>query len=168
MQEDARRQIFLSAVEQYSDSSYRVAYRLTSNHELARELVQETFMAAWKNFQQLQKPEALKGWLFGILHKQFTKQLTREIRNRHQTLEIEPNSNNGEDQVTQNVQEAIAQLDDDQRLPILLVSMEGWSTEEVAELLSIPRGTVLSRLHRARQRLKQLLATDWEPSNKES
>ncbi|MFN5708773.1 MAG: RNA polymerase sigma factor, partial [Planctomycetota bacterium] len=59
-------------------------------------------------------------------------------------------------------------LDEDQRLPILLVAMEGWTTEEVAELLGIPRGTVLSRLHRARQNLKLILAPDWETETKPS
>ncbi|MFN9538550.1 MAG: RNA polymerase sigma factor, partial [Planctomycetota bacterium] len=56
----------------------------------------------------------------------------------------------------------------DQRLPILLVAMEGWTTEEVAELLDIPRGTVLSRLYRARQNLKLILAPDWETETKPS
>jgi RNA polymerase sigma-70 factor (ECF subfamily) len=64
------------------------------------------------------------------------------------------------------VQAAIARLDEDHRLPILLVTMEGWSTEEVAEMLDIPRGTVLSRLYRARQQLKLILAPDWEVESK--
>jgi RNA polymerase sigma-70 factor (ECF subfamily) len=64
------------------------------------------------------------------------------------------------------LQTALASLDDDQRLPILLTFMEGWSTEEVAELLGIPRGTVLSRLHRGRQKLKTILASDWESEAK--
>lgn len=60
----------------------------------------------------------------------------------------------------------VSSLDDDQRLPILLTIMEGWSTEEVAELLGVPRGTILSRLHRGRQKLKTILASDWESEAK--
>ena len=70
--------------------------------------------------------------------------------------------------LTGSVQAAIGKLDEDQRLPILLVAMEGWTTEEVAELLDIPRGTVLSRLYRARQNLKLILAPDWETETKPS
>jgi RNA polymerase sigma-70 factor, ECF subfamily len=164
MQEDARRQIFQSAVEQFSDSCYRVAYRLTSNHELALELVQETFMAAWRNLGQLQEPERLRSWLFGILRNQFSKQLARESRNRHQILDCEPIVSNDTSRVAGDVQEAVSQLEENQRLAILLVSMEGWTVEEAAEFLSVPRGTVLSRLHRARQRLRVLLTPDWESS----
>jgi len=55
------------------------------------------------------------------------------------------------------VQHAIQQLDDDQRMPILLVSMEGLSVDEASEILNIPRGTVLSRMHRGRKRLKEII-----------
>ena len=164
MQEDARRQIFQSAVDQFSAWSHRVAYRLPSNHELAFELVQESFMAAWRNLEQLQQPERLRSWLFGILRNQFSKQLTRESRNRHQILDREPTTTGGNCPVADDVQEAVRQLDENQRMAILLVSMEGWSVEEAAELLSVPRGTVLSRLHRARERLRVLLSPDWETS----
>jgi RNA polymerase sigma-70 factor (ECF subfamily) len=165
---DAKQKIFQLAVEQYSDSTYRVAYRLTANHELARELVQETYLAAWRNLNQLQNPDSMRGWIMGILRNQFSKQWVRERRNSHQFLEVEPMVAGADQQVVTSVQDAIAQLDEDHRLPILLVSMEGWSTEEVANLLEIPRGTVLSRLHRARLRLKKILLADWQPKANET
>jgi RNA polymerase sigma-70 factor (ECF subfamily) len=145
--DQTRRELFQSAVEQFADSIYRVAYRMSGSHEL----VQETFMAAWKNLHQIQQPDRIRYWLMGILRNQFTKQLSQETRHRHEVL---------------NLQTAIASLDDNQRLPILLTIMEGWSTEDVAELLGVPRGTILSRLHRGRQKLKTILASDWESEAK--
>ncbi|MEZ6094228.1 MAG: RNA polymerase sigma factor [Pirellulaceae bacterium] len=167
---DSRRQRYETAVEQFSDSTYRVAYRLTSDHELARELVQETFMAAWKNLDQLQNQEAMKGWLFSILRNQYSKQVGREKRNQHARIdnESETASRPTTTKTQHEVQEAIARLDDDQRLPLLLVSMEGWTVDEASELLAVPRGTILSRLHRARQRLKKWLAPDVEMKSNES
>ncbi len=166
MLDDDKRQLFQSAVEQFSDSTYRVAYRMTSNHELARELVQESFLAAWQNIDQLNKSEALAGWLFAILRNQFSKQRVREGRNQHQGLVFEPSVSMKDSSEVDSVQQAINQLDEDHRLPIILVSMEGWSVDEASKSLGIPRGTVLSRLHRARLRLKQLLMVDWQSSGK--
>ncbi len=166
--EETRRALFQSAIEQHADSIYRVAFRMSGNHELARELVQETFLAGWKNLHQVERPERIQVWLMGILRNQFSKQLSKERRHRHAALEAEPVTEVGDGIVTSSVQGAIAKLDEDHRLPLLLVTMEGWSTEDAAEILGIPRGTVLSRLHRARQQLKLILAPDWEVEHKSS
>lgn len=164
--DQTRRELFQSAVEQFADSIYRVAYRMSGCHELAQELVQETFLAAWKNLNQIQQPDRIRYWLMGILRNQFSKQLSQEIRHRHEVLNTEPVASVEDRVLKDSLQTALASLDDDQRLPILLTIMEGWTTEEVADLLDIPRGTVLSRLHRGRQKLKTILASDWESEAK--
>jgi len=164
--DQTRRELFQSAVEQFADSIYRVAYRMSGSHELAQELVQETFLAAWKNLHQIQQPDRIRYWLMGILRNQFTKQLSQETRHRHELLSVEPVTVAEDRVLKDSIQTAIISLDDDQRLPILLTIMEGWSTEEVAELLGVPRGTILSRLHRGRQKLKTILASDWESAAK--
>lgn len=164
--DQTRRELFQSAVEQFADSIYRVAYRMSGSHELAQELVQETFLAAWKNLHQIQQPDRIRYWLMGILRNQFTKQLSQETRHRHELLSVEPVTVAEDRVLKDSLQTAIASLDDDQRFPILLTIMEGWSTEEVAELLGVPRGTILSRLHRGRQKLKTILASDWESAAK--
>ena len=164
--DQTRRELFQSAVEQFADSIYRVAYRMSGSHELAQELVQETFMAAWKNLHQIQQPDRIRYWLMGILRNQFTKQLSQETRHRHEVLNLEPVTAAEDRVLKDSLQTASASLDDNQRLPILLTIMEGWSTEDVAELLGVPRGTILSRLHRGRQKLKTILASDWESEAK--
>lgn len=157
------RRIFESAIEAHADSIYRVAYRLTGNHEWANDLVQETFLGAWKNIRQLNDQSKLRGWLFGILRNQFSKHLARQRRSPTAMSELPEQTSNVENcsAMRDEIQQAIEKLDHDQKVPILLVSMEGWSVEEAAEFLQVPRGTVLSRLHRGRVRLKQILQSDF-------
>jgi RNA polymerase sigma-70 factor (ECF subfamily) len=160
--EDKRR-LYETAVEAYADSMYRVAFRMVGDADLANEIVQDTFLAAWKNLEQLQDVAALKGWMFSILRNQFSRLARREFRQpRSADVEwyaVEHHEDGARGDIRESVQQAIHQLDDDHKLPLLLVAMEGWSTEEASEMLGIPRGTVLSRLHRGRERLRQLL---WE------
>ncbi|MFN9540889.1 MAG: RNA polymerase sigma factor, partial [Planctomycetota bacterium] len=105
--EETRRKLFQSAVEQQADSIYRVAFRMSGNHELALELVQETFLAAWKNLDQVERPDRIKAWLMGILRNQFSKQVSRETRHRHAALEAEPVGPLADRTLTGSVQAAI-------------------------------------------------------------
>jgi RNA polymerase sigma-70 factor, ECF subfamily len=152
-----------AAIEAHADSMYRVAFRLTRDRERADEIVQETFMGAWKGIRSLKDPDKIKSWLFGILRNQFYQSIERNKRIlKTEALQdpVAPDSNPTD--LQEQVQQALAELDEDQRLPILLVSMEGWSIEEAAETLGIPKGTVLSRLHRGRQKLKEILTRELE------
>ena len=158
---DSTQACFEQCVREHADSLYRTAYRLMGREELASELVQETYCQAWKNLSQLKSPAKMKSWVFTILRFQYTKFLTREKRQHRQSLEVadEPYVSNPAGTVhTDDIQEALKSLDENSRLPLLLVTMEGFSVQEAAKILEIPRGTVLSRIHRAKQKLKQRLA----------
>ncbi len=155
------RRLFESAVDEYADSMYRVAYRLTGCRDAAGELVQETYMQAWRNLTTLSDRSKIRGWMFAILRNQFSKQRQRSQRYRPLTEPLASELVRADRQTPTDqqemVQSAISQLDDDHKLPVLLVSMEQMSVDSAAEVLGIPRGTVLSRLHRARQKLKDIL-----------
>jgi RNA polymerase sigma-70 factor, ECF subfamily len=161
---DQDRMTFEAAVEAFSESLYRVAFRLTGNHHTASELVQETYLGAWRNIAQLNDQTKLRGWLFAILRNQFSKICQRQRVNLADLgeLDVIPASQTPSNDLREMVQEAIQRLNDDLRLPMLLVSMEGWTVAETAELLEIPQGTVLSRLHRGRDRLRQYLESNWQ------
>lgn len=152
---------FETAVDQHADSMYRVAYRLTGHRDLASELVQETYLQAWQGLASLRDETKLRSWMFGILRFQFSKQMRRESRTSSLSPEsasaIPETGNRETSDVQDQVQAAINQLGDDFRLPILLVSMEGIPVDEAAEILGVLRGTVLSRLHRGREKLKAML-----------
>lgn len=157
-----KREQFESCVRDCADSIYRVAYRLSGNETLARELVQETYLNAWKSLDRLSDPAKTRSWMFAILRNQFSKLIRKESKAVVTSVEFdEPVEKELPDTETQEaVQNAVQSLDEAHRLPILLVSMEGMSVEEAAEILELPKGTVLSRLHRARQKLKETLSRD--------
>jgi RNA polymerase sigma-70 factor (ECF subfamily) len=160
-QQDQR--LLEAAIEAHADSMYRVAFRLTSDRERADEIVQETFIGAWKGIRGLKEPDKIKSWLFGILRNQVYQSIQRNKRTlKTEELQDPVAPDRNPTDLQEQVQQALAELDEEQRLPILLVSMEGWSTEEAAEMLGIPKGTVLSRLHRGRQRLKEILTRELE------
>ena len=161
---DQDRLTFESAIAAHAESLYRVAFRLTGNHHSAHELVQETYLGAWTNIAQLKDPTKLRGWIFAIMRNQFAKVRQRQRISISESAEIEtvPASHANANDLQEMVQEAVQRLDDDLRLPILLVTMEGWSIAEAAEQLGIPLGTVLSRLHRGRLRLRQYLESNWQ------
>lgn len=152
-------QVFEDCVEACADSLYRVAFRLTSNKTLASELVQETYLNAWQNLGSLQDPKKMRSWIFAILRNQYSKLIRKESRAPVTSRLAEPVVTGPEQREEQAglVQSAIDELDDKHKLPILLVSMEGLSVEEAAGILDLPRGTVLSRLSRGREKLKQIL-----------
>jgi RNA polymerase sigma-70 factor (ECF subfamily) len=152
-------QRFERCVDDCAGSLFRVAFRLTGNRTLASELVQETYLQAWKNITGLREPERMRGWMFSILRNQYSKLVRKESRaaTPSEQLDSIPVSPNAADQTTDMVQEAIACLDEKHKLPLLLVSMEGLTVDEAATILELPRGTVLSRLHRGKQKLKEIL-----------
>ena len=161
MQEETNtRKLFEACVETCADSMYRVAFRLSGNAGEAEDLVQETYVQAWQKIESLRDPNRMRSWMFAILRNQHLKRIrkkrpiaTEEVQNIEDPRgPIEP-ANNAADVV----QQALMQLEEDQRMPILLVSMEGMSAEEASGILGIPRGTVLSRMHRGRKRLKEII-----------
>ena len=158
--ETDRRELFEQCIEKCADSMYRVAFRLTGNHTLARELVQETSLAAWKSIEKLRDTNRMRAWMFAILRNQYTKLISKESKSPAPVETFDdltsPQTNNP-NEIQDAVQNAIEQLDEKHRLPLLLVSMEGLSVDEAANVLDIPRGTVLSRLSRSRDKLKAIL-----------
>ena len=160
----AKRQLFELCIEQHADSLYRTAFRLTGHRDLADELIQETYLSAWKSIESLRDNSKMRGWLFAILRNQYTKVLRKLPKSKSLNEDASEFLTDDASEFARTqletqelVQLAIEKLDADQKLPMLLVAMEGMSVDEAASLLDIPKGTVLSRLHRARQKMKQAL-----------
>jgi RNA polymerase sigma-70 factor (ECF subfamily) len=162
MRNDAdRRRLYEECVQAHAASLYRVAYRLTGCHDLANELVQETFLNAWKDLPKLNDESKIRGWMFSILRNQYAKsgRWTKRARELTDSMVENLSVRDTTDQADAcgEFQFAFDQLDDEHKLPLLLVSMEGLSVEVAAQTLGVPRGTVLSRLHRGREKLKTIL-----------
>lgn len=152
-------------LEQFRPKLYRVAFSWSHNAALADDLVQETLIKALKNADQLRDPALLNGWLFSILANCWRDHFrlrsptkdADEIEDYHCINEATPEDEHAQSQIISRVREAVAKLPVGQRQVLTLVDLEEFPYIEVAAILGIPIGTVMSRLCRARQALKPLL-----------
>ncbi|HXA00718.1 MAG TPA: sigma-70 family RNA polymerase sigma factor [Cytophagaceae bacterium] len=155
-------------------SLYNFAYRLTLDEDDANDLVQETYMKAYRFFDSYEQGTNAKAWLFRILKNSFINDFRKKSKQPskidYQEVESFYNSDDIDENITtdlriESVQEmigdevanALNSLAVDFRTIIILCDLEGFTYEEMAKILDIPIGTVRSRLHRARNLLKDKL-----------
>lgn len=160
------------------DSLYRTAVRMSGNPADAEDLVQETYLRAFRSLHQFRLGTNLRAWLFKILTNAFINEYRKRTRRpRSTSLDnvedyylynhlidsgIQPAISRPEDEVLASIPDtailkALDELPEPFRDVVLLTDVEGFAYREVAEILSIPVGTVMSRLHRARRRLQRSL-----------
>ncbi|TBX22313.1 RNA polymerase sigma factor RpoE [Jiulongibacter sediminis] len=167
--------IFNSEFMPHIDSMYNFAYRLTNDEDDANDLVQDTYLKAFRFINSFQKGTNAKAWLFRILKNSFINDYRKKSKEPakvdYQEVETiynsadEPQYNGTVDLRTEMVQDLIGDevtralngLPVDFRTVIILCDIEGFTYEEMAKILDIPIGTVRSRLHRARNLLKEKL-----------
>lgn len=160
---------FKTALEQSRPRLYRVAYSWTHQRALADDLVQDTLTKAWRKGEQLRDLQSQDAWLFSILANCYRDHFRRhremeDIDELELPIEASPESENIQNQTVLKVRAAIGRLPEGQRQVVTLVDLEGFSYVEVANILAIPSGTVMSRLSRARHALKEMLLTDFAPN----
>ena len=156
---------FQKKFEAIRPNLYRVAYSWSHNAALADDLVQEALVKALKNTSQLRDPELFNGWVFSILANCWRDHFRQhremedidELEDHRCATQITPEDDHSTSQIVSRVRDAVAQLPISQRQVLTLVDLEGFPYMEVANILAIPIGTVMSRLCRARQSLKILL-----------
>ncbi|HEY0663510.1 MAG TPA: RNA polymerase sigma factor, partial [Thiobacillaceae bacterium] len=155
---------FRSGIEAHRPLLYRIAYAWSHDAALADDLVQETLSRAWSRRSQLRDEAALKGWLVSIMNRCWLDHL-RSRRDFEDVAELHDTLESGADtpevccdrkQVIACVRAAVARLPLAQRQVLTLVDLEEFGYAEVAAILDIPVGTVMSRLSRARAGLKTL------------
>ena len=147
---------FKQQLEMFRPRLYRIAYSWSHNPDLADDLVQETMVKALRNSDQVRNRDAIDGWLFGILtncwrdHFRKSKELD-DIDNVVLVEETTPIHHVEQQNIVDKVRSAIATLPAGQCQVLTLVDLEGMSYAEVATVLDVPIGTVMSRLCRARK-----------------
>lgn len=147
---------------EYRGRLYRTAYAWTHDPALADDLVQETLARGLRSAGQLRDAAALPAWLFGILTNCWRDHLRRErttVDEHHDLPDAGPTPDEEVEQAerAREVRRAVGQLPLGQRQVLTLVDLEGFSYAEVAEILDIPIGTVMSRLCRGRRALAAAL-----------
>ena len=154
--------ILRSRIADSRNRLYKVALAWSGNGMLADDLVQETLTIAIQRHHQLRDQERLYAWLYSILNNAWRQHLRRQRSDYPYDEDLQQDDRDPEYhvqsmEIVARVRKAVAGLPDDQRQVVALVDLEGFSYCEVAEILDIPMGTVMSRLHRARKTLQKTL-----------
>jgi len=159
-----RRQRFDRLVSVWHRDMYRYAAWLSRDPAIAEDVVQEAMLRAWKSLDALREEEAAKQWVLTIVRRENARYFERK---RLETVDIDnltPSQSamlaESSDTDLDDVREAIYRLDDDYREPLVLQVLMGHSTKEIAEMMDIKPGAVLTRLHRARIKLKQEISEE--------
>lgn len=177
--ESQRRARFERDAMQYLDQLYSGALRMTRNPEDAEDLVQESYARAYSSFHQYKPGTNLRAWLFRILTNTYINIYRKRQRRpqeadgdgledwqmaraaQHTATGLRSAETEALDYLPDSdVKDALAEISEDFRIPVYLADVEGFAYKEIAEILDVPIGTVMSRLHRGRRNLRELL-TDY-------
>jgi RNA polymerase sigma-70 factor (ECF subfamily) len=169
---------FADQAMEFMPSLYTAALRMTRNPADAEDLVQETYLKAYRAFHTFQQGTNLKAWLYRILTNTFINAYRSKKRKPEQTdiedvedlylyrrlggLEAVAAGRSAEEEVLDHITDsdvkaALESLPENFRMAVLLADVEGFAYKEIAEILDIPIGTVMSRLHRGRRALQKAL-----------
>ena len=175
---EQRRKRFEADALQYMNQLYSAALRYTKNPSDAQDLVQDTFAKAYVSFHQFEPGTNLKAWLYRILTTTFINTYRKDQRRPQlsdQELEdwqiadasshTSDQGKSAEDVALENlpdsdIKRALAEIPEEFRIAVYLADVEGFSYKDIAEIVGVPTGTVMSRLHRGRKQLREKL-TDY-------
>ena len=165
--ETDRRRRFGSLCESLRPDLLRFAWWLGRDRGLAEDVVQESMLRAWKSFDSLTDEHKAKAWLLTIVRREFARTFEKK---RLELADVDAlvAAESGvlaapEDERVAEMREAIFRLDEDYREPLVLQVLMGYSTQEIADMMDMQQGAVLTRLFRARARLRQQLGLPPEP-----
>ena len=175
MSTGADRETFERIVQPHFDRLYRLAYRLTGTQHAAEDLFQELLIRAYGKLDQLVDIDEPASWLCRVMYNLFIDERRRFARQRLHVVDEghlpgeglaglpgseDPVADMARTEKWRRLEAALAELSEEHRLILLLHDAESYKLEEIQELTGAPLGTVKSRLHRARNRLREILLGD--------
>ena len=159
-----RRRRFDRIVTVFHADMYRYAAWLCRDKTIAEDVVQEALLRAWKSLDALRDDAAAKQWLLTIVRRENARYFERR---RLETVDIDNLTASqaaliaeAPDEELNDLRESIYELEDDYREPLVLQVLMGYTTAEIGELMGLKQGAVLTRLHRARSKLKDKVAQE--------
>lgn len=160
---------FNELAEAYSADLYRYAMWICSNDALAKDLVQETFLRAWRALDNLKDTKSAKSWLITILRREYARTFERKVpkfTDIENVVVVEEDELEPESRTERLLlRKGIMELEAKYRDPLLLQVVFGHSCAEISEQLGISKSAVMTQLFRAREKLKALLQKDGVTGN---
>jgi RNA polymerase sigma-70 factor (ECF subfamily) len=160
---------FNELAEAYSTDLYRYAMWLCRNDALAKDLVQETFLRAWRALDSLKDVGAAKSWLITILRREYARTFERKVpkfTDVEKVVVVDDDELEPEERTERELlRKGIMRLDPKYRDPLLLQVVFGHSCSEISEQLGISKSAVMTQLFRAREKLKTQLQKDGVTGN---
>ncbi|GDY27905.1 MULTISPECIES: sigma-70 family RNA polymerase sigma factor [unclassified Agarivorans] len=161
---EAKQKRYEALVQAYNRDVYRYAYWLVKDKHIAEDIVQETFLRAWRSLDSLKDEKAAKAWLITILRRENARRFERKQFNLvdiedHSVADV--NATSTEQQIENEwLRRQIDKLAPEYKEPLLLQVIGGFSGDEIADMLELNKNTVMTRLFRARNQLKEALEDD--------
>ncbi|MEJ2515445.1 MAG: sigma-70 family RNA polymerase sigma factor [Gammaproteobacteria bacterium] len=152
----AERRRFNRLIGDLRQELYSYSLWLCRDPHLADDVLQEALLRAWRGFAGLDDDNRARQWMVTIVRREFLR--AREKRRDEATdpLDLQQLADPGEDPMVTELRQAIFRLDDNYREPLMLQVLMGYSAEEIGQVMDMKPGAVLTRLHRAREKLKTM------------
>ena len=161
MKDAERKRRFDALARQYADDLFRFGVWLCGDHALANDLVQETFVRAWKALDSLKDAGAAKSWLITILRREYARTFERKvppITDIDNVVVAEESEQAPEDRTERDMlRKAMLELEDKYSEPLVLQTVMGLSIAEIATQLDLTESAVMTRVFRAREKLREKL-----------
>ena len=165
----ARQSDFETLVRAYSTELYRYAYWLVRDRFVAEDLVQETFLRAWKGWSSLKDASATRSWLYTILRRERARLYEKKSARLETALDPEAEALLADPALSwaiegMDVRQAMAALPETYREPLMLQVLGGFDCREIAAMLDTTEGAIMTRVSRARMAFRKL--PGWNETNK--
>ncbi len=153
-------------VNQFSKQLYRYAYWLSKDNGIAEDLVQETFLRAWKSFDSLKNVHAVKSWLYTIMRRENARRFEKKnAKLENSKVEYIEEEHQGDtlrnvfisEESSLNLHDTLGQLPKTYSEPLVLQVLGGYSCQEIATIMDLTPSNVMVRLHRAKKMLREIL-----------
>lgn len=154
------KEAFRELYQEHADKALRVAVGIIQNKDLAKDAVQETFIRVYRNIEKYDTALPFEPWFYRILTNECNRILKREANKLlidREKMENAQNLSESRDEQADDVNEAIAMLEEEYRIPVVLKYIKGFTEKEIAETLEMNQNTVKTKLYKGRERLKEKL-----------